>query len=40
MEREDRVTAFLLKKYGADAAKKAVEAFKKKQSEYIEKDKA
>jgi hypothetical protein len=30
MEKEDRVTAFLLKKYGADAAKKAVEAFKKK----------
>jgi hypothetical protein len=40
MEKEDRVTAFLLKKYGADAAKKAVEAFKKKQSEYIQKDKA
>ena len=40
MEKENRVTAFLLKKYGVDAAKKAMEAFKKKQSEYIQKDKA
>jgi hypothetical protein len=40
MEKENRVTAFLIKKYGADTAKKAMEAFKKKQSEYIQKDKA
>ena len=39
MEKEDRVTAFLIKKYGVDAAKKAIEDFKKKQSEYIQKDK-
>jgi hypothetical protein len=40
MEKENRVTAFLIKKYGADAAKKAMQVFKQKQSEYIKKDKA
>lgn len=39
MEKENRVTAFLLKKYGADTAKKAMAVFKQKQSEYIKKDK-
>jgi hypothetical protein len=39
MEKENRVTAFLLKKYGADVTKKAMEVFKQKQSEYIKKDK-
>ena len=40
MEKENKITAFLIKKYGADVTKKAIEVFKKKQSEYIQKDKA
>jgi hypothetical protein len=40
MEKENRVTAFLIKKYGTDVTKKTMENFKKKQSEYIKKDKA
>ena len=40
MEKENRITVFLIKTYGVDEAKKAMEAFKKKQSEYIQKDKA
>jgi hypothetical protein len=32
MEKENKVTAFLLKKYGADVTKKAMEVFKKKHS--------
>jgi hypothetical protein len=40
MEKENKITAFLIKKYGADVTKKDMEVFKKKQSEYIQKDKA